>query len=86
LVLAAYAALTSGSMAQATFHGRVGQPDSTIVMVNPDGSVIRSTGQGVYDRFVQNQGQCHAPDSESPTWSASGAFLGYVCQFSPSGG
>jgi hypothetical protein len=86
MALAAYTALTSGSMAETISRQRAAQPEPAIVRMNSDGSVIKSTGQGLYERFVQNQGQCHAPDAETPTWSSSGAFLGYVCRFSPSGG
>ncbi|MBV8473112.1 MAG: hypothetical protein JO234_06805 [Hyphomicrobiales bacterium] len=53
--------------------------------VNPDGSVVLATGPGTFARFVQGKSQCRDDETDMPTWSDSGVYLGRSCQFHPSG-
>ena len=53
--------------------------------VNPDGSVTKATGPGTFERFVQGKSQCLDDETDAPTWSAAGVYLGRACRFQPSG-
>jgi hypothetical protein len=52
-------------------------------IIKQQGSVILSTGPGVFDRYVANSGQCgqgqFARAAYAPTADASSAFVGYRC-------
>ncbi|HEY1943439.1 MAG TPA: hypothetical protein VGH40_15100 [Roseiarcus sp.] len=60
-------------------------PYAPIGTVNPDGSVTKATGPGTFDRFVQGKSQCLDFETDMPTWSAAGVYLGRACRFQPSG-
>ena len=54
--------------------------------VDANGWVVASTGPGTYERFVRDQGQCAGHEEATPTWRASGEYLGLVCRAIFSGG
>ncbi len=85
IALAVFAALISGCNAQGGIRRRAWDPYAPIGTTNPDGSYTGATGAGTFDRFVQNKSQCPDYEADTPTWSASGAYLGRTCQFSASG-
>lgn len=52
-------------------------------IIKQEGSVILSTGPGVFDRYVASSGQCgrgqFARAAYAPTADSSSAFVGYRC-------
>lgn len=51
-----------------------------------NGAVVAPTGPGTYERFVRNQSECARYEEATPSWSASGQFLGLVCRTTYAGG
>ena len=86
LSVVAVTAIASG--AQAMIAERVNSQDLTASqvkqLIQKNGSVILSTGPGLFDRYVSNQSHCLSSSHDTkaafvPTADSASAFVGYTC-------
>ena len=75
----------SSTGSHSTYNALAPEYSGAVGSFSGDGSITKAPGRGNTDRLIKDRIECAHPDAETPTWSASGVYLGYTCQFSPGG-